>query len=41
MGWGYKVFAATIGGEICYYDSPNNALCYYRTPNVDIVIIGF
>jgi hypothetical protein len=25
-------------GEICYYDSPNNALCYYRTPNVDIVI---
>jgi hypothetical protein len=28
-------------GEICYYDSPNNALCYYRTPNVNIVIIGF
>jgi hypothetical protein len=28
-------------GEICYYNSPNNALYYYRTPNVDIVIIGF
>jgi hypothetical protein len=30
-----------IDREICYYDSPNNALCYYRTPNVDIVIIRF
>jgi hypothetical protein len=28
-------------GEICYYDSLNNALSYYRTPNVNIVIIGF
>jgi hypothetical protein len=28
-------------GEICYYDSLNNAFCYYRIPNVNIVIIGF